>query len=91
MRLIGASNWYIIAPFIFEGILYGVVGALISSLVITMLVLYFSPEIAPFFTGIPIFPIPISVFLFLIGGQSLAGALIGAIGAQISLRRYLRI
>ena len=91
MRLIGASNWYIKAPFIFEGILYGVVGALISSLVITMLVLYFSPEIAPFFTGIPIFPIPISVFLFLIGGQSLAGALIGAIGAQISLRRYLRI
>lgn len=91
MRLIGASNWYIKAPFIFEGVLYGVVGAIISSLSITILVLYFSPEIAPFFTGIPIFPIPITVFGILIGGQSLVGAIIGALGAQISLRRYLRI
>ena len=91
MRLIGASSWYIKAPFMFEGILYGVVGALISSLAITIIVLYFSPEIAPFFTGIPIFPIPLKVFIYLIAGQAAIGTFIGALGAQISLRRYLKI
>ena len=91
MRLIGASSWYIKAPFMFEGILYGVVGALISSLAITIIVLYFSPEIAPFFTGIPIFPIPLKVFIYLIAGQAAIGMFIGALGAQISLRRYLKI
>lgn len=91
MRLIGASSWYIKAPFLFEGMLYGLVGALISSVSITIIVLYFSPEIAPFFAGIPIFPIPLQVFALLIGGQALVGMVIGAFGAQISLRRYLRI
>lgn len=91
MRLIGASSWYIKAPFVFEGVLYGVVGALISSITITILILYFSPEIAPFFTGIPLFPIPLNVFIYLIAGQTAAGALIGSLGAQISLRRYLKI
>ena len=43
MRLVGASNLYVRTPFIFEGILYGVVAALVTMFLLLGIAYYISP------------------------------------------------
>jgi len=90
LQLIGASSWYIRAPFIFEGIFYGVLGAILAWGIAYLLLLYATPFLVDFLAGIPILPVPL-VFMFgLLGGEILTGILIGTIGSLLAVRRYLR-
>ena len=92
MRLVGASNWYIRGPFVIEGILYGVVGALMTSAILYPIILLFSPRISSFLeldlSGFSYF----GLNLFeLFGLQILAGILLGIISSVIVIRKYLKI
>lgn len=89
-QLIGASAWYIRLPFIFEGIFYGVLGAILSWGITYLLLLYSTPFLIQFLAGIPILPIPVVFMLFLLGGEIILGALIGTIGSLVAVSRYLR-
>lgn len=89
LQLIGASSWYIRAPFIFEGIFYGVVGAFFAWGTSYLLLLYATPLLVSFLAGIPLLPVPILFMLALLGGEILAGVLIGILGSFIAVRRYL--
>ncbi len=90
LRLIGASSWYIRLPFLFEGMFYGVVGALIAWLIAVILLLYSTPFLVSFLAGIPLLPVP-PVFLALVLAVLATGGLaIGFLGSLIALRRYLR-
>jgi cell division transport system permease protein len=57
MRLLGATSWYIRAPFILEGILYGVIGSIIGVLITAGLLQAVLPGIISFLNGIPIIPL----------------------------------
>ena len=52
MRLVGANNSFIRVPFSVEAILYGFVGALLAYLIIILLMGYFGPRLAIYFSGI---------------------------------------
>jgi len=92
MKLVGATNWFIRWPFLIEGILIGVIGALIPYLVITIgyHVLYI--RAGGVFAGLN-FP--------LVGGSGLAlklaivmfgiGIFLGIWGGIMSVRKFLRI
>lgn len=93
MRLLGASNWFIRMPFIFEGIFYAVTGAFLGWLGSFMILWYFEPlfsnnlgEVTTF-----IFPIPVMVMLLFLFSNLFVAAIIGAIGSFIAVRRYLHI
>ncbi len=92
LQLLGATPWYIRAPFLLEGVIYGVVGAVAAWLLGLVPFLYIQHPLTNFFRGegftvfqnIPIF------LAVLLGVQILNGIFVGLLGSFISLWRYLK-
>ncbi|MDE2025079.1 MAG: ABC transporter permease [Patescibacteria group bacterium] len=89
MRLIGATDWYISWPFLYEGMLYGVVGAGVGWLIATAGLLYMSPFLQSFLQGIPLFPISPLFLLGLLVGEIVLAICLGMISSMIAVRRYV--
>ena len=91
MRMVGASNWYIRIPFMLEGMLIGLFGAIIP-----IFVLVYGYGALYNYTGGSLMssmlvlkaPMPfIRDFLFILAGL---GAGVGLIGSFVSIRRFLK-
>ena len=90
MRLIGASNWYIRWPFMMEGILYGLTGALVGFVVSIGILWYASPFLSSFLRGIPIFPLSPVFILAMLGFEFLLAIFLGTFSSYIAVLRYLK-
>lgn len=90
IQLIGGAAWYIRAPFIFEGIFYGVIGAILGWGAGYLLLLYLTPFLVDFLAGIPVLPIPVLLMLEILGVEILVGAMIGILGSLLAVKKYLR-
>lgn len=91
LQLIGATSWYIRLPFIFEGIFYGMVGAILGWGLAYLRLLYLAPTLVAFLKDTPVPPIPTPVvMLTLLGGEMALGILIGILGSFLALTRYLK-
>lgn len=90
MKLIGATNWYIRWPFIFEGMFYGVVGAVIGWSVPSLILWYFTPFLSSFLKGIPILPVSPIFLAELLGIEILLAIFLGAFSSFLAVLRYLR-
>jgi len=90
MRLIGAGGWYIRWPFIFEGISYGVIGAILGWLISTGALWYATPFLSSFLKGMPIFPIPLIFFFGLLGAEILVAIVLGIVSSFLAVLRYLK-
>ncbi|MGB4967208.1 MAG: permease-like cell division protein FtsX [Candidatus Saccharimonadales bacterium] len=94
MRLLGASTWYIRGPFVVEAIVYGILSAIISTLLIRALFVTASNSLQA--TSLGILDIGYSQMFFLshfwklLGLQLALGILIGAASSIIATRRYLK-
>lgn len=94
MKFVGATDWFIRWPFILEGIILGLLGALVAYVIL--------------FYGYSIFYVKASAWMYqnflsvrmatpaLVGRELLKylfalGAAIGAIGSGISVRRFLKV
>jgi cell division transport system permease protein len=90
MRLVGAGNWFIRAPFILEGILQAIIGALLAILVIQGVRTFALPRLQ---TAISMLRVSITtVAMWQISGLLVAvGIVIGIIGSWLAMRRYLKI
>jgi len=90
MKYIGATDWFIRWPFIIEGMVLGVMGALIADGI-----LYYAYNVvfAKVTTGLLMMQlVPVSyVYTYILGMFVLAGALIGALGSAISIRKFLAV
>lgn len=91
MRLVGATKWYIMRPFLLESMLYGLFGATLAWGAVYLLLLYATPAIQQFFGEINLLPVPIPVMLGLWGGGSLLAMLLGLFAGIISTRRLFRV
>ena len=91
MRLVGAGSFYIRAPFMVEGVLYGLVAGLVTLLVFYPLTWWLGGATGNFFGGVNIFTYYLShffyFFLIIIG----TGILLGAAASFLAVRRYLKI
>jgi len=90
---VGATNWFIRWPFFVEGLLMGIIGALIPIILLTSGYYYLldaiksSFEASQLFTLLPLFPL-----MYQVSGALLAiGAFIGIWGSLVSVRRFLRV
>ncbi len=90
LSLLGATHWYIRAPFIIESIVYGLVGALIGWGIAYTLLLYLTPNLVTFLGDIPLLPVPLWVMGLIAGGELILGTIIGALSSLIATRRYGR-
>lgn len=91
MKYIGATNWFIRGPFLAEGVIIGVIAALVSSLLISVLYGNIVSMIGDQILAIVSCPL-ISVS-YLSGNMVIIfialGASIGAWGSIVSMRRFL--
>ncbi len=91
MRLVGATNWYIRGPFVFEGVMYGLFAAIIVILIYWPLVLYLSPKVSAFVPGTNLYQYFKQNIFLIFGILSVAGVLLGVFSSIIAIRRYLKI
>ena len=90
MKLIGATSWHIRWPFIYEGIFYGIVGAIIGWIVSSAVLLYATPFLSSFLKGISLFPVPLLFFAGLLGLELLLAVILGAVSSFLAVLRYLK-
>jgi cell division transport system permease protein len=91
MRLVGATSGYIRAPFIFEGVFYGLFSAVAATTFLWLIFALATPSLQRIFAGIPILPASPVIFGYLLIGEVLVGAAIGVVGSLVATRRYLNI
>ncbi len=90
MRLVGASNWFIRGPFLFEGIIQSLIAAIFAIASLAVVWLYVLPLIADSVTFLPLSLTNTEA------GQTalilvLAGLVIGLMGSGLAMRRYLKV
>ena len=90
LNLIGASKWDIKAPFIYEGIIYGLTGGFLSWVFAVTALLYATPFLVSFLAGLPVLPVPLWFYPLLLGGILAAGFILGSLGSLVAVRRFLK-
>jgi cell division transport system permease protein len=93
MKLVGATNWFIRVPFIVEGIIQTLLGAVVAVGFMTFLIRPFIDELSedkvlPIFQG---FTVTDSNLLFTNVLVVAVAALIGAIGSAVAVSRFLDV
>ena len=90
MRLVGASNGFIRGPFVTEGVLQALLGALLSIGVLELVRNLLMPRVMNMVSWWQ-FEIPLEVYLMTYGALILVGLVIGLFGSAIAMRRYLKV
>lgn len=99
MQLVGGSLFFIRSPYVIEGGFYGLLGAILSMLIIGGLYVglfvlnqssSFSQYIYAQFGQLPWPQFTPAGWTVLIGGLAISGFLLGAISSYLSIRRYIR-
>jgi len=90
MKLVGATNWFIRVPFMCEGIVQGLIGALVATLAVFVLHIVLD-SFSNLKTGnlwyrmqVPTHEVVVTSLVVII-----LGALIGSIGSVLGIRRFL--
>ncbi|MCL5017366.1 MAG: ABC transporter permease [Patescibacteria group bacterium] len=91
MRLVGASNMFIRGPYIVQGVLYGVIAAILSIIVIAPAIYFTSPYMEMIMPEINMWPYFLTNLLSLIGYQIGFGILLGTTSSIIAVRKYLKV
>lgn len=91
MRLVGASNIYVRMPFVFEGVLYGLVAALVTIVFLSGMAYYIAPLTNGALALGNFMDLYIHYFWFVLGGLVLLGVALGVISSAIAVRRYLKV
>lgn len=91
MKLLGATNSFIRAPFLIEGIFYGLIGLILSWVIIYAFLWYFTPFLQGYLGEVQILPVNPIFMLGLLGVGLLVATAIGGLGSLGAVRRYLRI
>jgi len=93
MKLVGASNWFIRVPFIFESIFAGIIACLIVVAIMYPLLAFIQPRLSNFFGGAQ-FDI-IGYFnvnwLLFFGGQLIGIILLNIISSIFAIGKYLNV
>ena len=90
MRLVGASNGFIRGPFLAEGALHAIIGALLAIGVIELIRLFALPRITAALPWLPINVDPVT-FVLIYVALLCAGLVIGLLGSVFAMRRYLKV
>jgi len=90
MKLVGATEWFVRGPFILEGVMTGLIAA---SIALSLLVIAYEPAVDRFRSDIAFIPLSYDPGFVssLARDLLLGGALLGALGSYIGVRRYVKV
>jgi cell division transport system permease protein len=90
MKLVGATEWFVRGPFVLEGVMTGL---LASALALGLLLLGYRPFVERFQAELFFVPLSYDPRFVNVLAQDLlaAGALLGALGSYIGVRRFVRL
>ncbi|KHE71332.1 permease-like cell division protein FtsX [Halobacillus sp. BBL2006] len=92
MKMVGATNWFIRWPFLFEGILIGILGSVIPIALVIFGYDYLYSEITTRYPTLFIDLLPVYPFVFEVSSiLILMGVIIGLWGSFTSIRKYLKV
>ena len=89
MKLVGATNWFVRGPFMLEGLICGVAGALLAIFFLVLGKAIALPAILPHLSGdadVHAMAFPLVALVLLASGLGL-----GAVGSGLTIRRFLRV
>jgi len=90
MKLVGATDWFIRWPFMLEGIILGIGGALIAVVIVLEAYAFLSNRLGQVSTVLSLLT-RAEITPYVIGGFFGVGVLFGALGSLLSVKRYLGI
>lgn len=90
MKLVGASNWFIQAPFVLEAVVAGLIGSILGLLALIVLKTLAAGSSMAALEGL-ITPISWSEILLTFPLMAAVGGLVSAVTAWVTLRFYLRV
>jgi cell division transport system permease protein len=90
MKLVGASNWFIQAPFVLEAVVAGIIGAILGFIALFVSKIVLLDGRLQALTNV-LTPIPNGNVWLMLPLLALVGAGVSAITAWITLRFYLRV
>lgn len=90
MKLVGATEWFVRGPFVLEGVMTGLIAA---SIALSLLVIAYQPAVDRFHSDIGFIPLSYDpTFISSLARDLLVGgALLGAVGSYIGVRRYVKV
>ena len=90
MKLVGATEWFVRGPFVIEGVMTGLIAAAIA---LSLLVISYPPVVSRFSADITFIPLSYdpSFISSLARDLLVGGAMLGALGSYIGVRRYVRL
>ncbi|MCL6588476.1 MAG: permease-like cell division protein FtsX [Firmicutes bacterium] len=90
MKLVGAADWFIRWPFMLEGIMLGLIGSLVTYLLLSKLYYFlytYITQAAPFIPLLSERTVNTGLFWII----SVVGVAFGSIGSMWSIKRFLRV
>ena len=90
MRFIGATTWYIKAPFLLEGMVYGMLGSLIGFGAAVAALLYASPWVTAFLGEIVILPVPTELLAIQAVVGTSIGMFLGGLAGLLAVQRLIK-
>jgi len=91
MRLVGASDRFIRGPYLIEGLLYGIIAAIVGIAFSFPLIYFASPYINVLIPEMNLYEYFTSNFFSLLGYLILFGVGLGVISSTISIRKHLKV
>lgn len=90
MRILGATKWYVKAPFVYEGMLYGIFSSLIAWGLMFVGLLYLTPWLRDFFGSVPLPANGTQYLAAQVGVGTLVGIILGAFASSVAVQRMMR-
>jgi len=91
IKLVGGTNFFTTGPYIIEGITYGLIAAILSTIIIWPLVYFASPYVKNFIPEMNLRQYFASHFFIILLQQILFGIVVGVTSSIIAVRRYLKV
>lgn len=93
MKLVGASNWFVRAPFLVESLMYAVLAVVISLAILYPLLGVIAPQVNNFFEGYNLDLVSYfnSQFWRIVGLQLAFAVVLSVLSSSIAIGKYLRV
>ena len=91
MKLVGATDGFVVGPFVLAGIVLGMFGGLLGAGLSIGLYNYLTTSLGSILPFIPILSLTRDTALNITGILVLTGVAVGTLGSALSLRRHLKV
>lgn len=93
MKLVGASTWFIRAPYLISGLIYALLGVIMIIIIIYPFLNLIQPYLAGFFSGFEVNLLAYynANFLLIFGLEFLAASLINVLASLVAVGKYSKV